>query len=254
MTSELKSWNREYYVAGGGEPFLFYVVFGNIDLSAPLSRSKYRSQGAPAGIDVMSFGPEKQPEVPGSFCEGLLWDVLVEEAPDTAAEVIRCEQCLVLRGTPSDDTSLDYLRDTVGLITYLLDQGGCAVYDPQMLRWWPPAEWKSEIFDPADSVPGHHTVILISEEDEPGLRWFHTRGMRKFGRPDISVHNVSAEEEEGIIKMCQRLIDLQARGHVVSEGQVIRMDSLPTGGVIRHAGDFDDPEFNNVHIEVSWPE
>ena len=65
---------------------------------------------------------------------------------------------MILRGTPTDSTTLDYLRDTIGLITYLIDHGGCAVYDPFMFRWWQPQEWKQQIFDPSTAVPRHHTV------------------------------------------------------------------------------------------------
>ena len=233
---------------------LFYVVYGEVDTSAPLSRSRYRSNGAPDGIDVTSYGPNTHPDVPGSFREGYLWDEFVADDPEFAAGVERCEHCMILRGTPTDSTTLDYLRDTVGLITYLIDHRGCAVYDPFMFRWWQPSEWKPKIFDPAAAVPRHHTVILVFEENQFSLKWFHTRGMRKFGRPDISVHNVAAELEDGVIDLCNRLIEHQAFGQVVDDGQQIKMASLPSGGVIRHGGDFDDPNFNNVHLDVSWPD
>ena len=251
-TEQLGTWERQYYVAGGGDPMLFYVVYGEIDSSAPLSRGSYRSNGVPDGIDVMSYGPNMHPEVPGSFRDGYLWDEFAATDPELAATVGRCEHCMILRGTPTESTTLDYLRDTVGLITFLIDHGGCAVYDPFMFRWWPPAEWKQQIFEPAAAVPRHHTVILFSEETDPSLKWFHTRGMRKFGRPDISVHNVSSELEDGVIDLCNRLIEHQAFGHVVRDGQQVKMASLPSGGVIRHRGDLDDPDFNNVHLDVSW--
>lgn len=252
MTNELETWERKHYAAGGGAPFLFYVVYGEIDSSTPLSRSTYRSNGVPDGIDVMSYGPNKHPDVPGSFREGHLWDEFVADDPKLSSTVAQSEHCMILRGTPVDSTTLNYLRDTVGLIAYLIDRGGCAIYDPFMFRWWQPSEWKHQIFDPSAAVPRHHTVILVSTEDDPELKWFHTRGMRKFGRPDISVHNVPAELENGVVDLCNRLIEHQAFGHVVPDGQEIRMASLPSGCVIRHGGDLDDPDFNNVHLDVRW--
>jgi hypothetical protein len=75
------------------------------------------------------------PEVPGSFRDGYLWDEFAATDPELAATVGRCEHCMILRGTPTESTTLDYLRDTVGLITFLIDHGGCAVYDPFMFRW-----------------------------------------------------------------------------------------------------------------------
>jgi hypothetical protein len=76
--------------------------------------------------------------------------------------------------------------------------------------------------------------------------------MRKFGRPDVSVHGVSADVEDGVFDLCNRLIEHQAFGHVVPDGQEIRMASLPSGGVMHYGGNLDDPEFNNVHLDVSW--
>ncbi len=250
MAVELESWGRKNFVDGGGEPLLFYVVYGNINRTAPLSRSKYRSQGPPAGLSMMSYGPDQSPEIPGSFQEGFLWDELKTNNPDLANEIQQCDQCLVVRGTPQDSTSLNYLRDTVGLIMYLLDNGACAVYDPQMLRWWSPADWQQQLFAPAQPVARNHSVILVSEEDDPALKWYHTRGMRKFGRPDISVHNVPAELADGVINLVNRLIEHLASGHIVADGQPIRVPSLPAGTIARNAGDLDDPDFNNVHIEI----
>jgi len=248
------TWEREHYVAGGGAPFLFYVVYGKIDLSTPLSLSAYRSNGDPDGIEVMSYGPNGHPEVVGRFRQGYVWDKFVAEDPELSATVVESDDCLILRGTPTDPATLDYLRDTVGLITHFVDHGGCAVYDPLTFRWWRPDDWKKKIFTPAAAVPRHHTVVLVSEEEGRSLRWFHTRGMRKFGRPDISVHNVTVELEDGVIDLCNRLIEYQAFGHVVADGQEVKMGSLPSGGVIRHGGDLDDPDFNNFHLAVTWPD
>lgn len=257
MATELETWQREHYAPGGGAPFLFYVIYGDIDPSQPLSRSKYRTNGAPEGLEVMSYTTNEENDVPGSFREGYLWDELIAKDPPFADQVAKCDQCFVFRGTPRDDTTLDYLRDTIGFITYLLDNGGVAVYDPLMFRWWRPAEWKTEIFEPAAPVPTKHTVILVSEEEDVSLKWYHTRGMRKFGRPDISVPNVSSNWQRGVVDLCNRLITIQALGHVVADEEKIWMEALPEGGILRHAGDLDDlddPDFNNVHIKAIWPE
>lgn len=253
MTSNLETWERKDFVIGGGDPFLFYVIYGQIDLSAPLSRRSYRSNGIPDGLDVMSYGPNEHAEVPGSFREGHLWDQFVRQNPNAYQKIAECNRCLVVRGTPTDPSNLNYLRDTIGFITYMLDNGGIGVYDPIMFRWWASEDWKKRLFDVSSPTPQNHVLILVSEEDDPSLKWFHTRGMRKFGRPDISVHNVTKSMEGGVTELCNRLIELQASGQVIRDRQEVRMASLPPLGTITHAGDFDDPDFNNVHLEVFWP-
>ena len=50
--------------------------------------------------------------------------------------------------------------------------------------------------------------------------------------------------------MFNRFILLQAEGARIAEGQEIRMASLPSGLTCHHAGRMDDPDFNNVHVEI----
>jgi hypothetical protein len=142
---------------------------------------------------------------------------------------------------------LDYLRDTAGLITHFLDNGGLAVFDPQMRKWWPSCEWRIEIF--SSLVPLRHVVILISK-DENGSEWIHTRGLRKFGRPDISFPRVAAEFRDGAIDLCNRFIAFQVYGGVIMEGEAIKMKSLPSGFRCFHRGNLDDPSFNNFHVSI----
>ena len=47
---------------------------------------------------------------------------------------------MVLRGEPADPPTLDYFRDTIGIVTWLLDAGG-GIYDPHMLWLWSADEW-----------------------------------------------------------------------------------------------------------------
>ena len=37
------------------------------------------------------------------------------------------------------------------------------------------------------------------------------------------------------------------------EGRVIRLKNLPPGMICRPRGDVDDPDFNNMHVEIVWP-
>ena len=149
---------------------------------------------------------------------------------------------------------LNCLRATPGLLTFLLNHGGIAVFDPWMFQWWGPEEWKERVFEPGGAVPRHHVIILTSEEPaDPPLTWFHTRGLRKFGRPDLSVHRVPQQYREAVIELCNRFIEFQAFGGVIGEGQQLRMRTLPKGMTCHLAGDLDDPEFNNVHGEITPP-
>jgi hypothetical protein len=219
-----------------------------------LSRQEYGSNGVFPGLQLSHYDRDKYPDVLDGFRQGYLWDELKRHKPGLAEAVQTSNDCLILRGELADQGDLNYLRDTVGLLTFLLDHGGIVIYDPQMFHWWEPGEWKDRIFGPGGPVPRHHVVILTS--DEPGdasLTWFHTRGMRKFGRPDLSVHRVPPQYREAVIDLCNRFIEFQAFGGVIEDGHEVRMKTLPRGMTCHHAGDLEDPDFNNVHVEITPP-
>lgn len=254
MPDNLIDWPRPHYRGPGGRPFLFYVVYGSFPQMPALDRAKYRSNGPVPGLQLSHYGRDKQPDVLDGFRQGYLWDELKRHDPALAEVVAAADECMILRGELEDRGDLNYLRDTVGLLTFLLDHGGVCVYDPWMFRWWQPAAWKELIFQSGGAVPRQHVIILTSEEQEDAsLRWFHTRGMRKFGRPDLSVHGVPPPHHVAVIDLCNRFIEFQACGGIIEEGQAIRMKTLPGCMTCRHAGDVDDPDFNNVHVEITPP-
>jgi hypothetical protein len=252
MPATLPDWPRQHYSQPGAKPFLFYVVYGRFGELPALSPSTYRSAGLPDGFQLSSYDRGQHADVLRRFLEGYVWESFRERNAGLAEEVNQSSACMILRGEIDDGPTLNYLRDVVGLLTFLLDNGGITVYDPWMFHWWEPEQWRERIFAPAGPVPRHHVVILTSEESDRGLTWFHTRGMRKFGRPDLSVHHVPPKYHEAVIDLCERFIEFQAFGGVIEEGKAIRMRDLPSGMICHHQGDVNDPDFNNVQVEISW--
>jgi hypothetical protein len=252
MSTPLEDWPRPYIAAGGEKPFLFYVVFGCDTDELELSRSRHRCDAIPDDIEIHNYGPGVHPEVLDEFRQGYLWDELLRNDPVLAEAVAKQTRCTIVRGPVADDSTLNYFRNTIGLLTCLLDCGGVAIYDPQSLKWWSAETWRTAVFEPAAALPREHVVILVSD-DAPGVQWLHTRGMRKFGRPDLSIHGVGADQLDAVLELLNRFIEFQAFGGVIPEGQEIRSKTLPSGMVCTHGGDLDDPDFNNVHVEIHWP-
>lgn len=252
MPVELQSWPRPHFAPGGGNPLLFYAVFGRFDLNRPLGRTKYRTAGMPEWLKLVSYERAAQPDAFAGYQTGPAWELLTRDQPILARDAEAAPQCVALRGEPTDPPTLDYFRDTIGILMWLLDCGGRAIYDPQMLWLWSADEWREEAFEPNEPNPDRHTTILVSPEDA-GTSWYHTRGMRKYGRPDLSVRGVGQPHADAVTMMIERFVELQTLGGLIPDGEVIRMKSLPPGGVCRHAGTPDDPDFNNVHVEIAWP-
>jgi hypothetical protein len=251
MNSSSENWSRPYYRSGGGDAYLFYVVYGPVPQDFSISRSTYRCDGIPEDLVISSYGPTSDPQALDAFRSGFIWDQLQQTDKTLADDIARQSECLIIRGTISDPPDLSYLRNVVGFVTWCLDLGSVGIFDPQMFKWWSPSDWKTWLFKPDSAVPTNHIMILISEEED-GTEWFHTRGMRKFGRPDLSVHHVSNDLRDGMVELLNRFIDYQAFGGMIEEGQEINMRSMPAGMICTHQGSLDDPDFNNVHVEIKW--
>jgi len=253
MSDPEAAWRRDHWSPGGGDAFLFYAIYGDVDASTQIDPLKYRTSGLPDALDVRSFSRSQHSEYLQLFEEGYPWSNLVATNPALARHVKRSPACMILQGAVNDPPSLAYFRDAIGFVTFFLDHGGVAVYDAQIMTWWTPSEWREKVFEHATPAPFQHTVILYSNDDKNGVgTWFHTRGMRKFGRPDISMHDVSQGQCHAVTELCNRFIAYQAFGGLVPEGQQVHLAGLERAGVVRHSQDYDDPHFNNVHFEVEW--
>jgi hypothetical protein len=248
MTADENPWARPHYT-GGGTAMIWYVLYGTFPVEPQISRSKYRTEGLPPGTGIRKLTREQRPVLP--FSDGDFGNLLSEK-PQLFALVQQAPECLTIQGHIADPATLAYLRDSIGVVTYFVDNGGVAVLEVQQLSFYDGAEWRRCFFERDE--PNIYQQVRILYSDEPhGTRWFHTRGMRKFGRPDLSLAHVPPKHHAAAIELCNRFIDLQARGGIVPEGEEIRMNSLPAGLICHHRGSLDDPDFNNVHIEIEFP-
>jgi hypothetical protein len=268
MSVELPDWPRSQFQPGGAEAYLFFAVYGEFSTEVEVSRVKYRTSGIPRGINVRRLDREKNPDFP--FSTGPIGELLQPKQPALFASIQRADECIIIQGAVPDPSDLNYLRDTVGVVLYFLEHGGVAVLDPQQFKLFDAERWRKELFEPQPPQLHRHVVILVSEETAapappPGgaagkaetgesALWIHTRGLRKFGRPDLSLRHVPRTQQVAAIDLCNRFIQLQAQGALIAEGQEIRMESLPAGLVCRHGGSVEDPDFNNVHMEIRWPD
>jgi hypothetical protein len=249
---KLESWPRPRWEPGGGKALLFFLVYGDTDPKATLLASQYRTAGVPPGFRVVQAA--RTADSCAAFLDAEFWNDFKQREPELAGAIGKSAKCTVFRGEIEDSKNLDYLRDVIGLVTYTLDHGGIAAYDPLTFRWWTAAEWKAKVFDAkASAVAGQVQHYGSTDEAHPGTFWHYTHGLRKFGRPDLSVHGASAENQETIGAVFKRLGEWEIEGKVFHDGQTLQGPDLPQGLAVHLRGSMDDVDFNNVHWEIDWP-
>lgn len=252
-TPPLKDWDRPYFTQPGNPSLLYYIVYGEIQGDFNIQGDTYRVLHMPEGLQLQSCRTTDGSETVEQFRSEHFLKMLESQHPELVETVKKQEHCYIVQAILPDSQLLNDFRVVIGITTYLLDSGCVAAFDPLTRKWWSPQEWRETVFTPEEFTPFPHVHISISPERNDS-QWVYTHGMRKFGRPDLSVHYVNEEEMQGVIEMMNRFIGFMAAGGTIEEGQEIKMASLPAGMKCVHKGTLEDPNFNNVHVEVLWPE
>ncbi len=195
MAVAMEDWSRPAFEPGGGDATLFYLAFGEL--------GPVRLPPTPAGLSLTVH-----PQGESVWVEPLV--AASTDAPDDqpqlAAMVRGAPDFAVLRGRRADPPDLAHLRDAEAVLAALLDAGAAAVLDVEARRWWTPEGFRRDVLDGLRPAVRAH----VSVRARKGL--VETRGLRKFGRPDLRFHRVPPEEEPEALRLCWSLVERLARG------------------------------------------
>lgn len=253
----MQEYERPFYRETKYKPLICYIVFG-AGGGEPLqvSRKRHKASGVPAGLHMRLLdGPTYETYI-GSLLSGAMETFLSRHSPDLYTRVKSMDRCMLLQGTVERDDTLLYLRDVIGILQALAEQTPSAViFDLQALALYSAEEWRDTFFTPPLSPLLHAPILVSTAEDGSGLFWLHTRGMRKFGRPDFSFYGVPEQDCPAAGEIIDQLILSCAMGALF--GKPLRM-SLKNGRHCEFAlplvEDFDSPDFNNMYYELPWPD
>jgi hypothetical protein len=235
-----EDWERPQYEAGGGDATVLFVVFG--PKPEPLRVTSLAHRVVP--MDLSLELEYQEPHVAAALLDTPLGATLLQGWEGEEPSVLTADGCMVMRAEVPDPKDLRYLRNCVGVVTAILEAGGRAAANLQSLGMFTPEQWRAVIFAPDKPQPRLH--VNVFHEEDNGTVWLHSRGLRAFGRPDVSIRNVPQDAMAAASELCNRLIETQAFGGVIPDG--------PLEGMIAHTtGSLEDPDFDNVRIELAWP-
>lgn len=247
-------WPRPNWRDSGTEAFLLWFVFGDFGSDFRVDAARYRTRGTPEGIQVVRYPNRELARWDGYPLAGMLGRVLYEEDAPLFERAKRAGECTMLRGSIADPRDLDGLRDLVGTITALAEGGGVAVVDPQILSMFDAAAWRQRYFEADRFVARDHVLVLASDESgHAGHQHVHSRGMRKFARPDLSIRNVPSEHAGAAGALVARFVDFQAVGGLVPDGHRVGIEGLLPDTAMRLLDEAAGAGFNNRCLELDWP-
>jgi hypothetical protein len=248
---ETNVWQRNYFDKPYNNPFLFYVLFGtnNISQLKP-SKNKHNINGMPEELEIINYSKENDEQkiyIEG-FYKGYLGKCLEEKNGELYKRIISCNNVTVITGEFVDSETFDYLRNTIGIIQALIETEITVILDMQIIKWFEPNEWSEKYFKPKSPQVFDHVNILYSNEN--GGLWLHTRGMRKFGRPDLSIRNIVENKMELGIEIINRFIEIFAYGLIPNETKEIKIKGMEKGVFGKILGGYENIDFNNYYFEM----
>jgi len=240
-----EDWQRPRFVPGGGDASVLYAVFG--PKPEPLRVTSLAHRVLPMELSLELEYME--PDVAASLLdESLMAGFTGEESP----AALTADGCMVMRADVSDPPDLRYLRNCIGVVTAILEAGGKAAANLQSLSMLTPDQWRGVIFGPDEPQPRLHVNVFHAKDDD-GAMTVTTRGMRAFGRPDLLVRGVPEADLPAASELCNQLIEAQAFGAVVADGDRVAIPGREVELTARREGSLEEPAFNNVHLDLAWP-
>jgi len=242
---------RPYYQRTDRHPYLFYAVMGAKAEELHISRSRHHVEEMPEGVALSGLQRPKHSGCMDELLGGTLGKILDERDHDLYEKARAARSWLVVRGEAQKDDTLEYLRSAVGFVQAAVETGAAAVLDLQTLELYSPEAWERKVFS-WKFHPFCHVIAMISPE-EGGTLWLHTRGMRKFGRPDIGMTGVPQGGLEQAKAAVDQMIFYSAQGALFE--RPVKLHTAMGGACTvcpELDGDSEDPDFNNDHYSLRW--
>jgi hypothetical protein len=244
---------------------LFLIVGASPGEGMRVSRERHRVDRLEPALVISRHQRSDDPAWFDGWFAQPLGDRIDETFGAQAARVRAASQLTVVRGQFEDSPSLNYLRNTIGIVSAILESAdgaeAPAVFDAMAVRWWPRRQWIERFVDRGGEFDVHDHVQLTVTDDErhhPGL-WIHTRGMRKFARPELQIKHVPGDFDHSNRalhaggKIINGIAAYLAGGAVLEGGQTMQLASLGDATItfIATPDDSDTARhFNNAALEI----
>ena len=240
---------RKYYEDIGYKPFLVYVIFGVSGDELEISRAKHNVDGKPEGLDFISLTRPEHSEYIDGIIGGDIGKVL-RRADSTLYETCSAtDKVVVIKGEIKEDSTLDYMRNTIGIIEAFIDKGAKGVLDLQTFTLYSPKEWTDRFFGKEVNAQ-NHVIIMFSEEE--GGYWVHTRGMAEFGRPDYGISNVPKDKLEDYKQVIDQMVFYGGQGILFKGKAKLHTFNGKTFEVsTEFVNDFENDDYNNAYYNVT---
>jgi hypothetical protein len=244
-------WIRESYVAGGGAAQIALIALSSVKLPDPLPVSR-KQHGMPddgEGPESIAIVAKDRSEDPTWFAEQVLAPftelIATDLGPSAAATALTAEHAYVIEAQVNDPDDLGHVQAAWALAKCVCEEGAAVVIDVYAAR----AHLGSEVaaLRPERTFDVMHEVTLFFEEidAELGTLAAWSLGLRKFGRPDLVLLDVTQETATEAALLLRDVAATLADGERLEPGDMV---GVPDGRRLT-ATEFDAKAYPAVAVD-----
>ena len=240
---------RKFFEDIGYKPFLFYVVFGVSGDELEVSKTKHNVDGMPEGLEIVSLMRPDHSEYLDGIVGGEIGKVLSRSNKALYETCRAATKVVIIKGEIAEDSTLDYMRNLIGIVKAFMDKGAKGVLDLQTFTLYSPSEWTDRFFG-KDVNAQNHVVIMFSKEEDG--YWIHTRGMAEFGRPDYGISKVPEDKLEDYKQVIDQMVFYGGQGILFKGKAKLHTFNGKTFEVATEfINDFNNDDYNNAYYNVT---
>lgn len=260
MSNPVKLWGRSLHRAARRTAELMWVVWmpeRKVDLRIDASRDGIPASASSLVSDFdLRFVDDRK--WLGVWITGPIGTQLSFCQPPLDPEaMLRSPGAMVLRDSREDPADLAALQAGVGTCRALARVGALAILDVYAITWWHPSRIGALPAERPFDVR-EHVAVVFETDVVPGAKGHlcHTRGMKKFARPDIVMQGLSPAHANEAGAFLNEVANRMAQGKRYDQHSVL-VQQVPGGGLppvtfreIPDDSGTESPVFVNACLEV----
>jgi hypothetical protein len=218
-------WSRPAWSAGGGEAEVVYVAFSELPLPQALRLDRAR-HGLPADqlppqVRLLAFDQQQHADWIRGFFDGALGTLGAKALGWSEPPIARAQHAFLIRGTFADPSDLSYLQACRALLRALAWGGAFCAVDAHSHVWVSGEDLRAEAVDAPFDALDHVALIFETDGDESWGHVAHSRGLRKFGRPDVVLTRLTEEHGERVGHLLAPIVRHLCDGHRLGPGGTV---------------------------------
>jgi hypothetical protein len=224
-------------------------VFSQVGVDGTTLQLKTRAHGVPQGglpdgVDVQTVARADAPEWVDGFFAPALMDLAERDLGWPGRPPVEPTAVHVVKVRAEDPSDLRHLQAAWALARAFLDTGGFALLDAHAQAWLSPTHIKERPADAPLRMADEVSIVFETEPEHGFGHLMHTRGMLKFGRPDLVVVGIPPKHGVRIADIVNQLAERLALGTRLDPGDTVDLEALGTLRADRYVPGENAPELH----------